>query len=619
MKKLRALRNLRIPLRFKILISLLCVVTTAVTVITFTMAGLFHDDKKTYIHDLTSVIALHMGSEVDSLLRGYSAKLLVVARLMEDREMPQEQKAALIKKLFEDFSEFVLITRYGEGGDSVTVYDARTLDEAGLTKDAFAEHFRTHPLPLAQIRAGTVFVENSTLSERLPTFTVAVPTPPLEKEAPPPVISAIVKLDGLLRLAGRTKVFETFVIDTDGRVLAHSEPKKVADRSKVGGLPNLESLKSPQSLGTTAEYSQAGIDMVGGFSRIDFGGLIAGVQIPKSAAYLTARELFAYLLAVSLILLTGSALLSLFWARRLTRPIEKLSNVTELVGQGDFDIHVESPSGDEIGELAHSFNRMASELKGRQMALQEAHAQLIQSEKMAAFGQLGAGIAHEVKNPLAGILGYAQLSLRKLEEGNQLYNNLKVIEKETKRCKNIIDNLLKFARQEKVAHVPTDINSVVEDAAAIVDHQLGLNKVTLEKRLAESLPMIVGNSNQIQQVLMNLMINAQQAMEGRPGSITLETLRADHERVEIRVADDGPGISLEIQLKIFEPFFTTKSAGKGTGLGLSVSYGIIKDHGGTITVESEPGKGTLFVISLPVRTEDIEGSSVPHELAGAVN
>jgi two-component system, NtrC family, sensor kinase len=602
MKNLLSHWHISFPLRFKILIALLCVVTIAVSVITFTMAGLFHDDKKTYIHDLTSVIALHVASEGNALLQGYREKLLVVSRLMTERGLTSEQKAGLIKNFFEDFREFVLITRYNERGEAITVYDAKAIADAGLTKEAFTEHFRTHPLPLDQIRDGRTFIENSTISKKLPIFTLAVAAPSDEKDINKPVIAAVVKLNGLLKLAGRTKVFETFVIDANGGILAHSDPDKVNSRSPVSSIPEFGKLKTSQSMVTTAEYTQAGLDMVGGFSWIDFGGLVAAVQIPKSTAYLTAKEIFMYLLVVCLILLTGSALVSLFWSGKLTKPIERLSRVTERVGQGDFNIHIEPSSADEIGELARSVNHMASELKIRETALKEAHAQLIQSEKMAAFGQLGAGIAHEVKNPLAGILGYAQLSLRKLEEGNQLYNNIKVIEKETKRCKTIIDNLLKFSRQERVEHVLTDINSVVEDAAAIVDHQLGINQVRLEKKIGQDLSQVLGNSNQIQQVLMNIIINANQAMEGKPGVITVETLRPDPEHVEIRISDDGPGIPKEVQSKIFEPFFTTKPVGKGTGLGLSVSYGIIKDHGGNISVESEIGKGTLFIISLPVGT-----------------
>ena len=256
-------------------------------------------------------------------------------------------------------------------------------------------------------------------------------------------------------------------------------------------------------------------------------------------------------------------------------------------------------SSDEIGQLAESFNAMAGELKARETALQSAQAQLVQSEKMAAFGLLGAGIAHEVKNPLAGILGCAQISLRQAPPGTPVRENLELIEKETKRCKTIIENLLRFARQEKTAFEPFDVNRPVADAAAIVHHQLELQKVKLEVALEEGLPLLRGNANQLQQVFMNLLINAQQAMGPQGGSVRVATRRRGADRVEIAVQDTGSGIPKEIQERIFDPFFTTKPNGKGTGLGLSVTYGIVKDHGGEIGVDSEPGKGTTFTIVLP--------------------
>jgi signal transduction histidine kinase len=326
-------------------------------------------------------------------------------------------------------------------------------------------------------------------------------------------------------------------------------------------------------------------------------------------AYIASRSLLNNLVYVSLGLLFGSALLSLDWSRRITRPIMRLYDATKEVEKGKFDIQVTPTSRDEIGDLAFSFNQMAAGLTSREEALQQAQAQLIQSEKMAAFGQLGAGIAHEVKNPLAGILGYVQLSLRKVDGASPLHGNLKIIEKETKRCKEIIDNLLKFARQEKVSFEPMDINRVVEETAALMDHQLGIHQIRLEKELAPDLPPVLGNANQIQQVLMNLMINAEQAMEGNPGRIRLSTSRSSSGRIEIRVSDTGPGIPAEIQKKLFEPFFTTKPAGKGTGLGLSVTYGIIKEHKGDIRVESEPGRGAMFIIEFPV--PEIAGTTAP--------
>ena len=153
-----------------------------------------------------------------------------------------------------------------------------------------------------------------------------------------------------------------------------------------------------------------------------------------------------------------------------------------------------------------------------------------------------------------------------------------------------------------MAFEPVEINRVVADAMAIVEHQLEMNRVKLTKNLAQKLPLISGNANQIQQVLINLMINAQQAMEGRAGEVSVTTSHHNSEYVQIQVRDTGPGIPEELQAKIFEPFFTTKEVGKGTGLGLSVSYGIIQEHGGDIQVKSALGKGTAFNISLPLNS-----------------
>jgi len=599
MKEFMARLRFHFPIRFKFLLIQLVVVTAAVGVITFTMARLFHADKTTYISDLTSVIALQTAEETNATLRAYQDKLQIFARIMAERTIPPERKAALLKNLFEDFREFVLISQYEGGTEKNSVYDAKSLKESGLTREQFTAYRRTHPLPLDIIRERGVFIENSSIHGTFPVMTIAVAQPALDG-GNPGIIVAVARLEGLINMAGRSKVFETFLIDRAGVFLAHSDAAKVANQEKPTGLPKLNDLIGAGSLGTSVEYTQKGVATIGGFARVEIGDIIAGVQIPKATAYLSTRELLRSLLWVALALLATAALLSIFWSSRLTRPLQKLSLAAGVVGRGDFDIHVEPESLDEIGSLAESFNKMASELKFREEALGAAHHQLIQSEKMAAFGQLGAGIAHEVKNPLAGILGYAQMSLRKIQEGDPLKNNLIIIERETKRCTGIIDNLMKFARQEKVSMTETNINSVVEDAMTIVDHQLSLKGIKLEKDLAPTLPCFMGNGNQIQQVLMNLMINAQQAMEGTPGTVRLSTALIDSSQIEIRVSDAGTGMPAEISTKIFEPFFTTKAAGKGTGLGLSVSYGIVKDHKGEIRVESELGLGTTFIITLPV-------------------
>ena len=592
----------RFPIRFKLLITALFLITAVVSAITFAMARLFHDDKTAYIHDLTSTLALHAAQETRSLLASYGERLQVFARVMQERGMPKEQKTRLLRNLFEDFEDFVAITHSVNGREQATVYDRNTLKAARLTMHQLASHRNGHPLPYADIQAGSAFVENSTIVESLPTLTLAVPyqtAPRLKSNA---VIAAVVRLERLLDLAGRSAVFEMVIADSRGNVLAHRDLRNVVDRTPIDWIPELDDLRDGQSLGRTLEYTHNGIRMVGGFSPVQVGGLLVGVQIPKTAAYLTARKLLNDLIVVALALLAVSALISLFWSRLITRPMIRLSRATKDVARGQFDIRVEANTRDEIEDLARSFNTMTAELHAREQALQESQEALIHSEKMAAFGQFGAGIAHEVKNPLAGILGFAQLSLRKIGEDDPIRENLLMIEKEAKRSKTIIENLLKFARQEKAAFSRIDVNGIVEEALAIMEHQLAIHHVKLRHELTPDLPHIIGNTNQLQQVMMNMLINAQQAAEGKPGTVTVSTGVHDHDRIEIRVQDDGPGIPKEMHAKLFEPFFTTKRTGKGTGLGLSVSYGIIKSHRGEITIENALGSGAVFVITLPAAT-----------------
>jgi signal transduction histidine kinase len=587
----------KFSIRLKLLLTMLFVVTAVVSIITFTIVTLFQKDKTTYIFDLTSVVALHMAEEANSTLQNYNEQLKVFSNALLADEIPESKREEFIKKLFENFEDFVSVTVYDlQGEERVTVYDTTALSEAGVDKEQFTQYRKEHPIPVSEFKPGGVILRNSTLSPKLPSFTLALSY----QETPssdPFIVAGEIHLRKLLGLGGKSKVFDTFLVDAQGTLLSHPKVEDVFQRRNVSHLPVVSAFLQGKVLAGTLEYPVEGKTYLGAYARIDFGDLGAIVQIPKEVAYLTAKELVNTLLAVALVVLCLSALVSLIWSRGMTRPIQKLSRATQVVATGDFNVQVEAKSQDEIGLLAGSFNQMATELKKREEALKSAQAALVQSEKMSAFGQLSAGIAHEVKNPLAGILGYAQLALRKVDKENPLARQLEIIEKETKRCKAIIENLMKFARQEKAEFTPTDINQVVEDAVAIVDHQLTINKVKIEKRLTADLPKINGNGNQLQQVLMNLMINAQQAMaEG--GQVILTTHRAE-DQVKIRVSDTGPGIPKEIQQKIFEPFFTTKPVGKGTGLGLSVSYGIIRDHAGQIRLESEVGKGTTFILTFP--------------------
>ncbi|OQX08336.1 MAG: PAS domain-containing sensor histidine kinase [Desulfobulbaceae bacterium A2] len=233
--------------------------------------------------------------------------------------------------------------------------------------------------------------------------------------------------------------------------------------------------------------------------------------------------------------------------------------------------------------------------------------QLVDREKMASIGEMAAGVAHEINTPLGIILGYAQLMLDDFPPEGEVSQNLRVIERQTKACRKIVADLLKFSRQVESVKEQLDPNEILIEVLAVTEHNLNLSRIQVERRLTENLPPVIGDLERLRQVFVNLINNAHHAMAG--GGILTVTSHHDMAggMVVVAIADTGPGIPKEIQGRIFDPFFTTKSVGQGTGLGLSVSYGIIRDHGGTITAESPAMKrpandapGTVMRVLLPV-------------------
>lgn len=231
--------------------------------------------------------------------------------------------------------------------------------------------------------------------------------------------------------------------------------------------------------------------------------------------------------------------------------------------------------------------------------------QMAQAEKLAALGELSAGVAHEINNPLGIILGYTQLLLKEESNSSQTsHDDLKIIEKHVHACKNVVSDLLTFSRKNSVDDARVNMNQVVDDVVKFLINHPDLRQIEMDLHLWTDRHLFVtGNEQELRQVLINLLINAGYAL-GQKGTVTITTTKNTHNQVLIGVKDNGPGISQENQEKIFNPFFTTKPVGKGTGLGLSVSYAIIANHGGDITVESCPGKGTVFTIMLPGAAED---------------
>jgi len=581
------------PIRVKVLLTVLVLIMIVMSLNTSTMANLFRDDKTAYIRDLTVVMAMHTAEEADALLRGYVANMRAFGDVIYDTNLDPDIKQDVIQSLFQNYQDIVAIAAQRGNTEPVTAFDTVDLARLDISRSALLDYRDTHPLPMNLPKGLELQMEYIKEGVSLLRLTIEIPAVE-DREAYR--LAASINPARLVAVTTRTRGFKVGILNHDGQPIFQKGPMSENSQphwTRLGDKP------SGNAVGTALEFVEDGVEMIGAYAPVANGAMLATIQVPSSVVYLTARELLSNLKVAALLLFAVAAIASLVFARRLSRPLEQLTQAAERVGKGEFEVSVSSKSGDEIGTLSRSFNRMTDELREREIKLAGANAALVQSEKLAAFGQLGAGIAHEVKNPLAGILGYAQLTLRKLDTGSPFEKNLKIIETETRRCTEIISNLLQFARQESGNMEPTDINTVVDAALQIVDHQLGVNNVKISREYASDLPICDANANQLQQALMNFAINAQQAMGSDGGNLILRTKNGTGGEVIIEVEDDGPGIPEDIRSNIFEPFFTTKPAGEGTGLGLSVTYGIIKDHGGDIWIEDVPTGGTRFIVSLP--------------------
>ncbi len=298
--------------------------------------------------------------------------------------------------------------------------------------------------------------------------------------------------------------------------------------------------------------------------------------------------------------------LGYFLADKIMRPVNRLIKASQAVSEGNFNPEIGPVSRDEIGVLQKTFRNMVISLEERDRQKKaESENRLIQSEKQASIGRLAAGVAHEINNPLTGVLTFTHMLLRRKDLAEDIRSDLEVIAQSTERVRKIVKGLLDFSRQTKLDREATDVNRLVSTTVSMMENQALVKGVSLHFDPGEPLPLVTMDRSQIQSVLLNMILNALDAT--KPGdSIDIYTATglsasdAGQTGVEITIADNGCGIPPDNLDKLFDPFFTTKEVGQGTGLGLSVSFGIVHEHGGAIRVQSEQGKGTRFFIWLPV-------------------
>jgi two-component system NtrC family sensor kinase len=389
-----------------------------------------------------------------------------------------------------------------------------------------------------------------------------------------------------------------YVCHAEGRPLerleiqARARTFKGPDGTRMLGLIN--PIPNEPSCSTAACHAHSARQSLLGVLDVNVSLAEVDAEIAHSRMVITASAILA-------ILASG---LMLWWLNRrlVVRPVAALVEGTRRVMEGDLGGNIPVSGRHELGDLAKAFNDMTR-------TLAETQGQLAQADKLASVGRLAAGIAHEINNPLTGVLSFASLLRKRMGQDEAACEDLDVIVRETLRCREIIRGLLDFARPAAPARRPMDLNEVVRKSVSVVMTQLALHQVTLTLDLAPELTMVQADANQIQQVVVNLLLNAADAIGEEGGSIRAITQKGPGGSVECVLEDSGHGIPQEDLPRIFEPFFTTKG-NHGTGLGLAVSWGIVAAHGGVLEVQSEPGQGTRFTLRLP-HAADLEGDIQP--------
>jgi len=387
------------------------------------------------------------------------------------------------------------------------------------------------------------------------------------------------------------RISTNVLLDDSSRAIGTQISKEVYDQVLIKGEPWIERTLVVNNWSFTA------YEPIRNLSDNIIGILSVGMLEEKFTDM--RRETILVFLGIALAGIVVALIISYFLANGILKPINRLVFASRQLAQGDWEQKVRIKSHDEIGQLGVTFNFMADSIKAREDELKQRTQQTImESERLATIGQLAAGVAHEMNNPLGGILLYSNLLLEKTKEDDLARADLQRIVTETERCQKIVQGLLDFSRQTELEMVAVDVNKIVKNTLELVTNQKIFHNIQLIIELDSNLPKVKVDVGQMQQVFVNIILNAAEAMNGR-GSLIVSSNIVNNEFVEVKFEDTGPGISLDIQKKIFDPFFTTKPRGKGTGLGLSIAYGIVRNHNGSIEVQSKEGKGSTFIIKIP--------------------
>jgi two-component system NtrC family sensor kinase len=635
-----------VRLTFKLSAVLLLVAVLPVAVSGVSSVFIAKDAVKHAAADSLDAEARHLAELAETTILGSLDDLKQASLLGLDRLSPAEQPGALWLIYRGDASRTAVALLNGKSRDVVTppVFQQVVGSDAGLADhEAFSpaalEVFASHvPLDEALAAGKAVGVPYVDVVRGAPFIVLAVRVPGPQVagkdgvvEEQPWVVAVELSLRRLNErfVEAKDEGMVAALTDLEGRAVCHTDTAQMLKRAPMSSSPAMVALFSPdQPASGVANLNDDGDEKLLAWARL---GRLAGgrdrtwgvvVERDRSAALSAVTQLQRRVLFWVAVALVLAVMAGLVLARGLVLPIEALTNVVNRFGRGDENerrVRATVTGNDEIAALATTFNGMADQIEARDRALRafndelqqrvdertaelkDAQNQLIDTQKMAAVGELGAGVAHEINNPLAAVLGSAQLALLRSDKADtRVRPHLEDIEKEALRIKDIVESLLKLSQDTSQQAMGTvDLNAVVEQAVALMARPIIAARIQLKKELQPELPRLRGRAGELQQALVQLLLNAKEAMPDG-GTLTIRTDTLDGKLVRLVVEDTGQGVAANHKERAFEPFFTTRAGSGHKGMGLAIVHRIVADHAGRVVLESAGAfKGCTVRLSFP--------------------
>jgi two-component system, NtrC family, sensor kinase len=580
----------------------------------WTSIRLSQESLRTRTGDLHRTVAKQMASSVGDTVRASVRALKLAAAAFRFDTLNAEERRGVLRLVFRQTqaaSAVVLLDAEGKQAAPAVYLGQRATDPALADRppltDADVDRLAAN-IPFSAARqVGAAVGPIYMASDGTPRIALAALTEEKLVLAVELSLPALLAGIGNPRLGGRGRYF---VVDREGRVVLDEVRAAVTAREDRSRWPVLAAARGGDAAGRFTDPVLG--DAIGAAAQdLDLGWTVM-VAEPAADALAGARALLGRALLLLAVALLAAALLGVLSSRAVVKPIKALHAGAAAVQAGDVSHRVAGAGrADELGDLARAFNSMAEEverwrreLEGRveekTRELREAQELLLRAQNLAALGQLGAGVAHEINNPLAGLLGMTQIMLEKAPVGSTERTRLESVEKQALRIHDIVENLRRLAEGgEGITFVATDVHQTVEAALVLDKERLAAEKIAVVREFGAQVPPVAGEAAQLSEAFLQLVTNARRAMSGG-GTLTISTRLVEGKLVYVRFADTGEGIPAELQQRIFEPFFTTKKEWQAKGLGLTLANRIVELHRGRITVESTPGKGAAFTVALPV-------------------